>query len=81
MRLRRIDARADTVSPGLATKPLLVRARSICVADLQIDDVVGAERLDDLRLDRQEAVGRLVRDQHAFRPDAERQLPLPALRR
>ena len=66
--------RAQTWSPALPTKPERGAGAQHLRADLQVDDVVGAERLDDVRLDRQVAGRRLVRDQHALRPDAERQL-------
>ena len=74
MRLRRVELRPDGVA-GLADEAARACARAgICCADLQVDDVVGAERLDDMRLDREVAGGRLARDEHAFRPDAERQI-------
>src|ERR1700682_5616730 len=47
------------------------------VADLEVDDVVGAERLDDVRLDRNVAGARFARDQDRLRADAKRELAVP----
>ena len=65
---------AQTRSPAASTIAALGARPQHLLADLEVDDVVGAERLDDVRLDRQVAVGGSWRDQHAFRPDAERQI-------
>src|SRR5215468_10590612 len=46
------------------------------LAELQVDDVVRAERLDDVRLDRDVAVGRLACDHDALRTNADRELVL-----
>ena len=71
MRLRRIDAGKD--GRRLGDEAAAGAGAQHLRADLEVDDVVGAERLDDMGLDGQIAVGGLMRDQHAFRPDAERQ--------
>ena len=73
-----IDPGEDSVAGRLDVAALGAGAQHLR-ADLQVDDVVGAERLDDVRLDRQVAVGGVAADQHAFRADAERQIAVGAL--
>ena len=72
MRLRRVDAGKDAVA-GLGDETRPGAGAQHLRADLEVDDVVGAERLDDMGFDGQVAVGGLMRDEHALRPDAERQ--------
>ncbi len=75
------SSRAQTTSPTLRTNPLAVRARSNWWPMLQIDDVVGAKWLDDMRLDRDMAGRLLARHHHAFRTHADGQIRLGIFRR
>jgi hypothetical protein len=61
-----VSGLVDVAARGARTQQLL--------AELEIDDVVRTERLDDVSLDRNVAVGRDACDLHAFGPDTDREI-------
>src|SRR5687768_8140097 len=75
MRLRRVEPRPDRVA-RLADEAARRAGAEKPLADLEVDDVVGAERLDDVRLDRHEAGRVLPADHDAFGPDPDGEIGL-----
>src|SRR5215217_8446224 len=77
MRLCRVDPGPDLAAWAGDEAGLGARAQHD-VADLEVNDIMGAERLDDARRDLDIALLRIVGQQHAFRANAELELALLA---
>src|SRR5262245_37214524 len=77
MRLGRIDAGPDRLA-GTWHETALGAGTQHLAADAEIDDVMRAEWLNDMRLDGHVALALFARDQHAFGADTERQVAVLA---